>query len=192
MPDRGVFGAGVVLGDPDHGGGEGQTDDGTGKHAAGGDLDCAVSCANQPGGHRVVEGEGKYAGNDQALVQGPHDLAAVGGAYEIAADNGSDDRYRAQGERIENERFTQHVRCFQHQRAEHHGGDDRDDVRFEQIGGHAGAVADVVTDVVGDDRRVARVVLGDAGLHFADQVGAHVGAFGEDATAEPGKDGNQG
>ena len=58
-----------------------------------------------------------------------------------------------------------------------HGGDQRDGVGLEQVGGHAGAVADVVADVVGDHRRVARVVLGDAGLDLADQVGADVGAL---------------
>ena len=50
-----------------------------------------------------------------------------------------------------------------------------------------GAVADVVADVVGDRRRVARVVLGDAGLDLADEVGADVGRLREDAAAEPGE-----
>ena len=59
--------------------------------------------------------------------------------------------------------------------AEHHGGDDGHGVGLEQVGGHAGAVADVVADVVGDHRRVARVVFGDAGLDLADQVSADVG-----------------
>ena len=52
----------------------------------------------------------------------------------------------------------------------------RDGVGLEQVGGHAGAVADVVADVVGDHGRVARVVLGDARLDLADEVGADVGA----------------
>ena len=64
-------------------------------------------------------------------------------------------------------------------------------VGLEQVGGHAGAVADVVAHVVGDDGGVAGVVLGDAGLDLAHQVGAHVGALGEDAAAEPGEDGDQ-
>jgi hypothetical protein len=64
-----------------------------------------------------------------------------------------------------------------------HGADDGADVRLEEVGAHAGHVADVVTDVVGDDGGVARVVLGDAGLDLADQVGADVGGLGVDAAA---------
>ena len=75
--------------------------------------------------------------------------------------------------------------------AEQHHGDRGDRVGLEQVGGHAGAVADVVAHVVGDHRRVARVVLGDAGLDLADEVGADVGALGEDAAAQAGEDGDQ-
>ena len=62
--------------------------------------------------------------------------------------------------------------------------DERHLVRLEQVGGHAGAVADVVAHVVGDGGRVARVVLGDAGFDLADEVGADVGGLGEDAAAD--------
>ena len=67
----------------------------------------------------------------------------------------------------------------------------RHDIGFEQIGGHAGAVADIVADVVGDHRRVAWIVLGNSGLDLADEVGADVGGLGEDAAAETGEDRNQ-
>ena len=63
--------------------------------------------------------------------------------------------------------------------------DERDLVRLEEVGRHTGAVADVVTDVVGDRRGVARVVFGDTGLDLADEVGADVGGLGEDAAADP-------
>ena len=69
--------------------------------------------------------------------------------------------------------------------------DERDLVALEQVGGHAGAVADVVADVVGDRGRVARVVLGDAGLDLADEVGADVGRLGEDAAADAEEQGEQ-
>ena len=66
--------------------------------------------------------------------------------------------------------------------------DDRRDqrhlVRLEEVGGHAGAVADVVAHVVGDRGRVARVVFGDAGFDLADEVGADVGRLREDAAAD--------
>ena len=75
-------------------------------------------------------------------------------------------------------------RCSEQQVAEQHRRDRRDDVRFEQVGGHAGAIADVVADVVGDDGRVARIVFGNARFDFADEVGADVGGLREDAAAE--------
>ena len=77
------------------------------------------------------------------------------------------------------------------QGGEHHRRADGDDIGFEQVGGHAGAVADIVADVVGDDGRVAGVVLGNSGLDLADQVGADVGGLGEDAAAETGEDRDQ-
>ena len=63
--------------------------------------------------------------------------------------------------------------------------DQRDLVALEQVRGHARAVTDVVADVVGDRRRVPRVVLGDALLDLAHEVGADVGRLGEDAAAHP-------
>jgi hypothetical protein len=83
-------------------------------------------------------------------------------------------------------------RCGHQQGAQHHGGDQRHGIGLKQVGGHAGAVAHVVAHVVGDHGRVARVILGDAGFHLAHQVGAHVGALGEDAAAQARKDGDQG
>ena len=71
-------------------------------------------------------------------------------------------------------------------------GDDGDHVGLEEVGGHARAVADVVAHVVGDGRGVAGVVLGDARLDLADQVGADVGRLGEDAAADPHEQGEEG
>ena len=72
-----------------------------------------------------------------------------------------------------------------------HRGDDRHLVALEDVGGHSGAVADVVADVVGDRRRVSRVVLGDARFDLAYKVGTHVGRLGEDAAADPHEQGQQ-
>ena len=52
----------------------------------------------------------------------------------------------------------------EHQPAEQHRRDDRHRVGLEQVGGHAGAIADVVADVVGDHRGIARIVFGNARL----------------------------
>ena len=77
------------------------------------------------------------------------------------------------------------------QAGEQHGRDHGDRVGLEEIRRHAGAVTDVVAHVVGNDRRVARVVLGDAGLDLAHEIGADVRALGEDAAAETREDRDQ-
>ena len=67
---------------------------------------------------------------------------------------------------------------------ESYRGDDSADVAFKEVSAHAGDVADVIADVIGDDGGVARVVLGDAGLDLADEVGTDVGCLGIDAAAD--------
>ena len=83
-------------------------------------------------------------------------------------EQGEDEPVGAEGRRAEDERGD-----------EHHG------VGLEEVGGHARAVADVVAHVVRDRRRIAGVVLGDARLDLADEVGADVSGLGEDAAADP-------
>ena len=75
---------------------------------------------------------------------------------------------------------------------EDHGGDDGDFVALEDVGGHAGAVADVVAHVVGDGGGVARIILGDVLLDLAHEVGADVGGLGVDAAAHAHEQGEEG
>ena len=70
------------------------------------------------------------------------------------------------------------------------GGDHRPHVGFEDIGAHAGDVADVVADVVGDDAGIARVVFRDARLDLAHKVAADVGGLGVDSAAHAGEQGD--
>ena len=127
-------------------------------------------------------------GHDHALVEGALDVAGLRLDGEGPDDRG-DDRHAAEDQRVE--RDLRRVLGREGEDAEQHHGDRGDRVGLEQVGRHAGAVADVVAHVVGDHGRVARVVLGDAGLDLADDVGADVGALGEDAAAESGEDGDQ-
>src|SRR3546814_10778889 len=69
------------------------------------------------------------------------------------------------------------------QRDRHHGDAQRHHIGFEKIGRHAGTIADIVADIVGDGRGVARIVFGASGLDLAHQVGADVGGLGKDAAA---------
>ena len=141
--------------------------------------------AHHPVGDRDEEQRGDDAGEDHALVERALDVAVPLDGER--ADDRRDDRDGAEHQREQHDRGL--VR--EGQDAEQHHGDRGDRVGLEEVGRHAGAVADVVAHVVGDHGRVARVVLGDAGLDLADDVGADVGALGEDAAAQTGEDGDQ-
>ncbi len=69
--------------------------------------------------------------------------------------------------------------------AQDHRRDDGHFVAFEDVGGHARAVADVVADVVRDRRCITRVVLGDARLNLADKIRPNVRRLRIDAAADP-------
>ena len=103
-------------------------------------------------------------------------------AREPRSDHRGEDRDAAERERVQREVRRLEVRAEQH----HRDGGHR--VRLEEVGRHARAVADVVADVVRDHGRVARIVLGDAGLDLPDEVGADVGGLGVDAAAETRED----
>ena len=69
-----------------------------------------------------------------------------------------------------------------------HGGDDQRSARglgegAEQIGAHTGDITDVITDVIGNDSGVARIILGNASLDLADEISAHIGSLGVDTAA---------
>ncbi len=68
--------------------------------------------------------------------------------------------------------------------AEDHRADVLGRGRLEEVRAATGAVAHVVADEVGDDRGVARVVLGDARLDLADEVRAEIGGLRVDTAAE--------
>ena len=142
--------------------------------------------AHQPVGDRREGRRRDHAGDDQALQQRALDVVRFR-AHREGADDRGDDRDAADHERVERDAR----RLVEGEHAEQDHGDGRDRVGLEQVGRHAGAVADVVADVVGDRRRVARVVLGDARLDLADEVGADVGGLREDAAAESREDRDQ-
>jgi hypothetical protein len=117
-----------------------------------------------------------------ALVELPLRVADVAQANGQDADDRGQDADRAHDQREEDPgRVPGHKVEGD---AQDHGADVLGGGGLEQVGTAAGAVADVVADQVRDHGRVARVVLGDARLDLAHQVGAHVRGLGVDATAE--------
>ena len=66
---------------------------------------------------------------------------------------------------------------------QHHSSEYSCYVRTEQVGSHPSDVSDVVSHIVCNRCRVARVVLGDSRFYFSDEVSSHIGRFRVDATA---------
>ena len=103
------------------------------------------------------------------------------------ADDGRDEADGANGQRVDHQgvEFWQAIKedCCQD-----HGCDDGHCIGFKEVSGHAGAVADIVADVVCDRCRVPRVIFGDTCFDLTDEVAANVGPLREDAATETGKD----
>ena len=64
-------------------------------------------------------------------------------------------------------------------------------VGFENVGSHSGNIADIITDVVGDNSRVSRVVLGNTCFNLADEIGTDVRGLGKDSAPNPVEESNQ-
>ena len=77
-----------------------------------------------------------------------------------------------------------------HADAQSQGGDQGPHIALKQVGAHAGHVTHVVAHVIGNHGGVPGVVLRDARLHLAHQVGAHVGRLGIDTAAHTGEQGD--
>ena len=186
-------GRSVVFGDPHQQAGHRQPDENADVERAAGNRALARHihgvetdpCADDDGD----EHGGQHRRPHKPLVERRHNVAPAAEADQQGAGDGSENAGAA-----DDERELHHRRLLfageedareQHRR--HHGYG----IGFEQVGRHARAIAHIVADIVGDHRGVARVVLGDAGFDLADQVGADIGALGENAAAEPREDGDQ-
>ena len=190
---RALADAGVVLGDPDDQAGHGETDEAAVEQVRAGDdeiADLHQRSPAQPLGRREQAADRQHGAGDEALVERAHDRVVGAELDEVGADDRGDDAGRADGERIEHH-LAEQRRAAEEDGGQHHRRDDRHGVGLEQVGGHAGAIADVVTDVVGDRGGVAWIILGDAGLDLADEIAADVRTLGEDAAAETGEDRDQ-
>ena len=109
---------------------------------------------------------------------------------EVRTDDRRHDAGAANSERIKHQ--DRQVRLTgKEDGAENHRRNDGDGIGFKKVRCHAGAVADVVADVVGNRCRIARIVFGYAGFDLADKIAADVGALREDAASETCEDRNQ-
>ena len=198
--DRAIVGAGVIFGDPHDQRGDREADEagieqvhaGEGAADAAGhgidrSADLRVEIGERDVESRVDRGDGEDRRGPKALVKRAHDRALGTEPDHVGADDRGDDADAADQQRQDHQRHQQR-RSAERERDRHHGDADGHDIGLEQVGGHSGAVADIVADVVRDHRRVAGIVLGNSGLDLADEVGADVGGLGEDAAAKAGED----
>ena len=102
-------------------------------------------------------------------------------------DNGAD---RGNHQRIEESLFLECL-AGECKRRKCDRGNHRTDIALEEVGTHTGDVTNVVTNVVGDGRRVAGIIFRDPRLNLADQVGADVGRLGVDASANTREQGDR-
>ncbi len=75
--------------------------------------------------------------------------------------------------------------------AEQDRADEADRVGLEDVGGHSGAIADIVAHVIGDGGGIARIILVEVALDLADEIGADVGRLCINAAAQPGENGDE-
>ena len=135
-------------------------------------------------------------GHPVAAVEDVHGVLVLAAADEEHGHHRGQDAEGADDEREEDPglrvRPSGGVRDEEDGGAEDHGADVLGGRGFEEVRAAAGAVAHVVADEVGDDGRVARVVLRDALLDLAHEVRADVGGLGVDTAAELGEEGHEG
>ncbi len=180
----------IILGDPDNQTGQDQTDTGRAEDAHGGEAAGIFGrqTAHEPGGYEI-KGDGRQdPGDCQALIQRAHDVLFGSEFYKVSTNDGGDNRNTAQKER----EFDPGTVGPKNRLGQQHGGHQGYRIGFIKVGGHAGAVAHIVAHVVGDNRRVPRVVFRNAGLNLTNQVGADVSRFGINTAGDTGKDAHQG
>src|SRR5262249_23433915 len=148
------------------------------------------SKSEQPVGHWPKDDDGEYAGGNETLVERTHDRLVGAEPHEEGADDRGCHAHGANSEGVEHQIGDDGL-AVEVDGRQNHGGDHRDRIGLEQVGCHARAVTYVVAYVVGDGGGVARIVLGDAGLNLADEVAAHIGTLGEDATTKTREDGDE-
>ena len=185
--------AGIVVGDPHQQAGDGKAGERAPVDVEAGRADRRIAERRAQAEHQGrdrEQGHGRDRGRTpEALVEGAHDVVRGAELDEVGAGDRGQQADAADHQREHHQRGL--LGTVEEDRPQQHRGDEGDRVGLEQVGRHAGAVADIVADIVRDHGRVARVILGDAGLDLADEVGADVGTLGEDAAAEPGEDRDQ-
>jgi len=134
------------------------------------------------------EGDGGGQGadeNTQTEETGGVSFAEINGGD---AEDGGKNRDPADDEGIaEGGRIGFSVSTKDREESDEDATDQTDGVGFKNVGGHARAIPDIVSDIVGDGGGVTGVVLFEFGFNFSDEVGSDIRSFGVNSSTEPGK-----
>ena len=195
-PHRSEARAGIVLGDHDDEGGHRETDESAPEERARSECLAGIGAEIRPetAEHQKIDDGDRHdrqePGDNEPLIEGAHDRLVLAQLDEEGAYNRRHDAGGADRERVEQHGFENRL-AREEDRPENHGCDDRHGVGLEEVGRHAGAVPDIVADIVRDGRGIARIVLRNARLDLSDEVAADIGTLCEDAAAETREDRDQ-
>ena len=146
--------------------------------------------AERPVRHRVERNQHQQCRDDQGILQCPFHLLFGGCTNERKSQQRGNDAYAVDEHGEEHDVDV---------RAAHglvaNGTDDQCSAGrlgngTEQVGAHARDVTHVVTHVVGDNGRIARIIFGNTGFDLAHKVSTDVSGLRVDTTADATKESN--
>ena len=142
------------------------------------------------GKSRWVAGQKRIAETSAARHHAAHENVARFAVAEVHIKNPTnraEDRDAAEHERV-NDRGR---RRRESERADEDRADQAHCISLENVGRHPGAIAHVVAHVVGDRRRISRIVFVERVLDFPYEIGAHVSRLRVNAAAQSRENADQ-
>ena len=135
-------------------------------------------------------GPKKNRRDERARTDRAHQHCGRFAAADVHEENSAD---RAEHrDAAKHERINDRGRCVgERERANQNRADQTDGVRFENVSGHSGAIANVVAHVVRDRGRIARIIFLEIALDLADEIRADVGGLGVDSAAKSRENADQ-
>ena len=129
--------------------------------------------------------KGKGGGQKNSPVERPHEVFLGGivlGTNSEVGDGRAEDSNSRDPERERNkDNVTPSKGCR---------GNDTSAVGLKEIGSHSSDISNIVSNIVGNHSRVARIILGDARLNLSNEIGTNVSCLGVDTTGNTGKESN--